>query len=290
MLQSSPDLSTAFAACTHAPAVQSLRGADVSMTDWDVLFDAVKERLRLVAQLKAAGDPAAQLLAQGDVLECVAALDQLHITLRHEFGRSQRLERELRAAHASAAASRVAARVPRPVLQAPSRPATETGVRLLPNGRLFRDRLGQALAQAAPALPDLVVLFLELDGLDSDDPPRLCRDNFEQLQRILAARVTRTLRDSDTVSRMGDAQLACLIGGCWSRDGLSQLACRLFDALSAPMTVDRRDHALRPSIGIAVCPNDGRTHDGLIQSASAAMYRAKGGQLGYAFFDQGAPA
>jgi diguanylate cyclase (GGDEF)-like protein len=289
MLQSNSEPSTAFSAPTPMPAVQSLRGDDVSMTDWDALFDAVKERLRLVAHPATAGDSAAQALAQRDVLECVAALDQLHITLRHEFGRSQRIERELRAAHAAAAASRVAAPIARPVGRSSPRSDIETGVRLLPNGRFFRDRLGQALAQAAPQLPDLVVLFLELDGLDADDPPRLGRENFEQLLRILAARVTRALRDSDTVSRMGDAQFACLVCGAWSRDSLSQLACRLFDALSTPVTVNLGEHALRPSIGIAICPSDGSTHDGLIQSASAAMYRAKGGQLGYAFFDQKAP-
>ena len=71
--------------------------ADVAIGDWDVLLSAVKARLRLtVGELQAATpEPRAQDAAsrvRAQVLECVAALDQLHITLTNELGRCQQLE------------------------------------------------------------------------------------------------------------------------------------------------------------------------------------------------------
>lgn len=66
----------------------------IAIEDWDVLFTAVKTRLTLAAQPQ--GNPATQpMLADAaqvericaTVLDCVAALDQLHMTVRDELAR-----------------------------------------------------------------------------------------------------------------------------------------------------------------------------------------------------------
>ena len=69
--------------------------ADVSFVDWDDLFCAVKDKLKTIALDRL--DPAPlphQMVSQVKftVFECVAALDQLHTSLRHERGRQQKLE------------------------------------------------------------------------------------------------------------------------------------------------------------------------------------------------------
>lgn len=70
---------------------------DLSVDEWDLLFDAVRERLRLTAGECPAAQPGAHAhdpvgRIQASVLECVEALDQLHALLRRGRGRSQRLE------------------------------------------------------------------------------------------------------------------------------------------------------------------------------------------------------
>ena len=65
--------------------------SDVVIKDWDDLFNAVTARLRLtvVAPLvtKAASQPADEAdRIRVAVLECVAALEQLHATLKDELG------------------------------------------------------------------------------------------------------------------------------------------------------------------------------------------------------------
>jgi hypothetical protein len=66
--------------------------ADISFDDWDVLISAVKARLRLTVgtsptlQFNGAAAP-----WQASVLECVDALDQLHLALRRKLaGRADR--------------------------------------------------------------------------------------------------------------------------------------------------------------------------------------------------------
>lgn len=66
---------------------------DIAVADWDVLFRAVKIRLMLsVGEKLAAAAPPSQAgeaaeLVQSIVLECVSALNQLHLALTHERGR-----------------------------------------------------------------------------------------------------------------------------------------------------------------------------------------------------------
>lgn len=75
-------------------------GGDVALRDWDDLFNAVKARLRSVACDDLAA-PEGPLLAdhaqamKASVLECVAALDQLQLTMAHEIARLQKLELEV---------------------------------------------------------------------------------------------------------------------------------------------------------------------------------------------------
>lgn len=72
-----------------SPRFPSLPSA-VAIDDWDDLLGAVKARLRLiVGEVRATTiePPARDSVAwvQDSVLECVAALDQLHTTLAHEL-------------------------------------------------------------------------------------------------------------------------------------------------------------------------------------------------------------
>lgn len=73
---------------------------DVAIGDWDELFSAVEARLTsTVGELLAALPETSALLSairiRTSVLECVAALHQLHATVTHELARRQRLVVEL---------------------------------------------------------------------------------------------------------------------------------------------------------------------------------------------------
>ena len=67
----------------------------IAIEDWDALFLAVKTRLTLIGQPQdtpEAHTPYAELLQQtrASVLECVEALDQLHVIARDELAKRHR--------------------------------------------------------------------------------------------------------------------------------------------------------------------------------------------------------
>lgn len=261
--------------------------ADVAIGDLDDLLGAVKGRLTLtVAEpLTAlrANDEARHI--QASVLDCVAALDQLHMTLRHEFGRRQQLELEAFDARTALAQARAELAGTQAGERRARYLALHDGLTSLPNRSCFREQLEQALSQSEPQRQAIAVMYLDLDGFKLVNDAH-GHDAGDELLRIVAARLMRAVRAEDTVSRLGGDEFACLLGGMPSREHLAQLARKLFLAVSAPVTIGRLRLNVRPSIGIALCPGDGATAESLLKSADAAMYRAKRQQTGYAFFNQ----
>jgi diguanylate cyclase len=248
--------------------------SDISIEHWDVLFDAVEARLRLMVddRLDGALAQTASRIRTG-VLESVEALDLLHVALRHE-----------RAQHDPA----------------PAQAGTDSGVRVrdaaanealnsLPSHRSFCERLDDTLARSVSPHPVLAVMHLDLDEF------RTIRESLglqvgEDLLRIVAARLTRALRTDDVVSHAVNDGFVCLLVDAPSgREQLCRLACRLFDVVTAPITLGACSFTVRPSIGMAIWPGHGATAVALLDSAQSAVSLARRYQLGYAFVDQRGP-
>jgi diguanylate cyclase (GGDEF)-like protein len=276
----------------HAAASAVLPG-DVGIADWDALFGAVTTRLRVIAEPRSEPQgpplPAAADSARAHVLECVSALDQLHSTLRHELDRCLQVERELLEVHAALAQSRGQTVGSRLTERRARHLAQHDELTALPNRSFFRERLDRALApeSAKPAGPVLTVLYVDLDGFKPINDQH-GHEAGDAMLRIVAARLRRAVRAEDMVCRLGGDEFACLLADLMSREQLSHLACKLFDAVSAPLKIGPLELTVRPSIGIATCPDDGANAEVLLKRADAAMVRAKRHQLGYAFFDRSA--
>ncbi len=264
--------------------------ADVAMEHWDDLFRSVKARLRntvdvhLTALTVPLADVAADLV-RTRVLECVSALDQLHMTLTNEADRRQRLELELfdaRSALAQARSELIGTRAD----EARSRHmALHDSLTLLPNRSFFHQRLTQELAFFAATENSLAVLYLDLDGFKPINDEH-GHETGDAMLKIVAARLSRTVRAEDMVSRVGGDEFACLLAGVATRDQLVELASKLVHAISANVQIGQLVLQVRPSIGISICPADANTADTLLKTADAAMYRAKRQQTGFAFFDE----
>ena len=277
-------------AAAAVPAPQPLLpdpSSDVAFGDWNDLFSAVKSRLTTsVGELSALAEPQARGKAdqiRASVLECVGALDQLQTTLTHETARRQQLELEVfeaqtavALAHAELVGTQAEERLGRHV-------ASRDSLTSLPNSTFFRDRIDHALARAEPHGPKLTVLYLDLDAFKPINDTH-GREIGDELLRIVAVRLARAVRAADVVSRLGGDEFGCLLAGVQSRVQLSHLACKLFDAVSAPLKIGELRLTVRPSIGIATCPDDGETAEALIRNSDAAMYRAKRQRTGYAFW------
>lgn len=271
-----------------APATNTVprrQGDSALADDGRQLCEAIAERLRRHA---GTGPTPGPLLRQ-TVLECLQAMTRLHLALAQERGVGKRLDHELQRARAALSATRVQLAGTQARERRASHLADHDSLTSLPNRRSFGARLDDALHDGEKPAPALAVLYLDLDGFKPIND-RHGHDTGDELLRIVARRLRGAVRSDDMVCRLGGDEFACLLTNALGREQIARLASKLFNAVAAPVKVGAVELSVLPSIGIAVCPTDGRTSSTLLKRADSAMYRAKQRQLGYAFFDRRADA
>ncbi len=268
----------------HPATTAAPDGPDVP-EDRDLLFTAIAGRLRqCVREAQAAPETVRDSLLDG-----AQALEQLQRALDAERDRALRIEAELQATRAALATTQGKLLGTQACERRALHQALHDGLTLLPNRSFFQTRLDDVLHEASHPAPSLAVLFIDLDGFKPIND-RHGHATGDELLRIVAQRLSRSIRAGDMVCRLGGDEFACLLADPMGREQLSQLAAKLFDAVSAPLKVGELSLTVQPSIGIAVCPHDGNTAQALLERADTAMYHAKRRQLGYAFFDRHAEA
>jgi diguanylate cyclase (GGDEF)-like protein/PAS domain S-box-containing protein len=144
----------------------------------------------------------------------------------------------------------------------------------LPNRLLLHDRLTQALGHAHRLGRLLAVMFVDIDHF------KLINDTLghavgDRLLQGLAERLVTCVREDDTVARMGGDEFTFVFGGMARPEDAARMAEKVLQAVGQPFPLDGHDLHITASVGIAVYPADGGDPDSLLQSADAAMYRAK---------------
>jgi len=145
----------------------------------------------------------------------------------------------------------------------------------LPNRMLFADRLVLAIAQAKRHQKTMAVMMLDLDGFKTINDT--CGHHIGDLllQRV-GERLTRALREGDTLARMGGDEFMILLPVIKQASNSSQIANKILSAFRQPFICEDNELFTSASIGIALYPRDGEDMDTLIKHADKAMYRAKG--------------
>ena len=108
----------------------------------------------------------------------------------------------------------------------------------------------------------------------------------DRLLQLVAQRLCRNVRASDTVARFGGDEFAVLMSDLHDPVDAEILAQRLVDAMEAPFLVDGNAIHAGISIGIAVHER-GTGAEALLSHADVALYRAKSdGRHTYRFFNE----
>jgi len=144
----------------------------------------------------------------------------------------------------------------------------------LPNRRLFRDRIGVALAHARRQRRGIAVMFLDLDQF------KLVNDTLghtvgDALLQAIADRLVGCVRAEDTVARMGGDEFTVLVSETSDRRAAGVVAQKVLETVAQPVTVDGHELFVTTSLGIAMFPDDGTDAETLLKNADRAMYRAK---------------
>jgi len=144
----------------------------------------------------------------------------------------------------------------------------------LPNRMLLKDRLTVALAQARRKNGKLAVMFVDLDRfkLVNDTVGHAMGDRL--LQRF-AERLTRVVREGDSLARVGGDEFTVLLPEVSIPDDAELVAQRILEASRKPLALAGHEFTVTASIGIAMFPGHGEDATSLLRNADAAMYRAK---------------
>ncbi|CAA7620899.1 Diguanylate cyclase/phosphodiesterase with PAS/PAC sensor(S) (fragment) [Candidatus Terasakiella magnetica] len=160
----------------------------------------------------------------------------------------------------------------------------------LPNRRLLRDRLRQAMASSADNRHYCALLFIDLDNFKTLNDT-LGHDIGDLLLQQVAIRLTACIREGDTVARLGGDEFVVMLEGL-SKD-LEEAAAqveitggKIIHTLGLAYQLASYEHHSTPSIGATLFADHQGTIDDLLKRADLAMYQAKAaGRNTLCFFD-----
>jgi diguanylate cyclase (GGDEF)-like protein/hemerythrin-like metal-binding protein/PAS domain S-box-containing protein len=144
----------------------------------------------------------------------------------------------------------------------------------LPNRRLLTDRLSQAIERSKRVGNLLAVCFMDLDGFKQINDA-LGHDVGDEVLKVVAKRLTQTLRGADTVARLGGDEFVLLLGDLSQAQEAMVLLERVLREVSQPIDLLARQVQVGISIGVTLYPDDVADPEGLLKHADLALYQAK---------------
>jgi diguanylate cyclase (GGDEF)-like protein len=158
----------------------------------------------------------------------------------------------------------------------------------LPNRVLLADRLRQAMAQSVRRAEKLVLVFIDLDGF------KLINDTHghatgDKLLIALASRMSSTLREGDTLARIGGDEFVAVLIDLSTPSSAHPVLERMRLAAAQPFLIDGLELQVSASLGVVFYPQQTEMDaEQLLRQADQAMYQAKvAGKNRYHVFDTG---
>lgn len=158
--------------------------------------------------------------------------------------------------------------------------ANHDGLTGLPNRTLLRDRLERHLIEARRHGTLVALVLVDLDNFKE------VNDGWghgygDQLLINVSRRLSRALREGDTVCRLGGDEFVVLAPALTSPDDTSQVVERIIAALDHVFMIGDIQFRVTASVGVALFPQHALDAESLLSKADIAMYHAKfsGGKI-----------
>jgi diguanylate cyclase (GGDEF)-like protein len=152
--------------------------------------------------------------------------------------------------------------------------ATHDALTELPNRLLLSDRIRMVIANARRSGQGFAITTIGLDGFKKVNDG-LGHPVGDAVLRMAAARLRKTLRDSDTLARVGGDEFVAVLPGTCTPDQIRLVTGRLLATLQSPFEIDHHTVYLGASIGVSVYPEHAEDEVRLVALADAAMGRVK---------------
>lgn len=146
----------------------------------------------------------------------------------------------------------------------------------LPNRKLLSDRVQMALAVARRNETPLALMYIDLDEFKPINDT-LGHDFGDLLLKKAALRIQSSLREADTVARVGGDEFIVLLPIIQTSGDAVAVAEKIRQTMCFPFDLAGHECHISSSIGIAIFPDHGSNETVLFKNADTAMYLAKNG-------------
>lgn len=154
----------------------------------------------------------------------------------------------------------------------------------LANRSLFEDRLEQALRRARRQQSTVALILLDLDHFKPVND-EFGHDVGDEVLKQVARRLVDSVRQTDTVARIGGDEFVVVASDVGTRKDVQSLAEKLLARVCRPVQCGAHSLSINASIGISIYPEHGAVPEALLKAADTAMYHIKGsGRSGYHIF------
>lgn len=144
----------------------------------------------------------------------------------------------------------------------------------LPTVRLTNEHMTLAIEQSKRSKHKTALLFLELHGVEGV-VDRLGESAGDEMIKIIAARVRRAIRSTDTTCRIGGNEFMILIAKAENRGEIDVVCTRLFDIVAKPINLEGESLDISITVGGALYPDHAPDAAGLRKRADEIMYEVK---------------
>ena len=162
--------------------------------------------------------------------------------------------------------------------------ATKDPLTGLANRSTLTEQMNNAIARAARAQTQLVVMFVDLDHFKAVNDT-LGHAAGDELLRECGKRLIDCVREVDIVARLGGDEFVVLLTDVTDTTIVRPIAERMLKLLTTPYQLFGHEAQASASVGICFYPADGSDTASLMKSADFAMYHAKErGRNNYQFY------
>jgi diguanylate cyclase (GGDEF)-like protein len=154
--------------------------------------------------------------------------------------------------------------------------AVTDGLTGLYNHRFLHEQLLREVERSLRTGLPLAMLMIDVDHFKKYND-RHGHPAGDEVLRTVARLLSEDRRQADMVARYGGEEFAVLLVDV-GRAGATEVAEKIRARVRAahiPYAEQQPLGALTVSVGVAVCPDDAQTPEGLLESADVALYRAK---------------
>ncbi len=145
----------------------------------------------------------------------------------------------------------------------------------LPNRRLFFNRLEHSYTWSKRNPDNLcAVLYLDINKFKTIND-NMGHEVGDHMLKLVACRLKSTVREMDTVARMGGDEFAILLGAASTEEDIISIIQRIQAQLALPYDLLGREVVSGTSIGVVMSIAVYQQLDDILRDADTAMYHAK---------------